>query len=294
MNLSVVIPVFNDTSALPALLDRLQKVAETNRYTLDVIMVDDGSSASDTWASMKSLKQASAGQHITLIRLNRNVGQHLATLIGLRQAQATWAITMDADLQHPPEEIPKLVRAITEQGADLVYGTTGHGHSAPYRLLSRAFKRIAHKRNDPVDRDASSFRALDLALIQGLDGRTPFVAIDTPLQTHARSATLVATEHHRSQAQQSSYSLKKRSLLALFALCSGKSFYRAASVIVAGFLGVGLLKLFTTSHGAINATSGAAVYILFGMLLAMALLALSRWQQRRIQRAGQSVMEMLQ
>jgi len=119
LRLSVVIPVYRSESILPELVRRLESVLEATADRFELILVND-SSPDRSWEVISDL----ARQHswIRPINLMRNYGQHNALLCGIRAAQYDVIVTTDDDLQHPPEEIPKLLAKLAE-GYDVVYGT---------------------------------------------------------------------------------------------------------------------------------------------------------------------------
>ena len=118
MKLSVVIPAFNEEGALPELLPRTTEVLEALTAEWELIVVDDGSTDA-TWALAEGA--AERDPRIRGIRLSRNFGHQVALTAGLSAATGDLTITMDGDLQHPPEMIPALV-AKAHEGYDVVYG----------------------------------------------------------------------------------------------------------------------------------------------------------------------------
>ena len=116
--LSVVIPVFNEEDNLPELHRRLVETLEKAGYDWEVIYVDDGST-DGSWELMKRLKGGDKRVH--LVRFNRNYGQHMAVFAGFEHVRGQVVVTLDADLQNPPEEIPRLVAKL-EEGYDVVSG----------------------------------------------------------------------------------------------------------------------------------------------------------------------------
>ena len=122
MLFSVVIPVFNSSRSLEELYGRLNKVfSDEIGADFEVVFVDD-SSGDDSFAVIMELKK----QHdnIKAIQFSRNFGQHKATICGFEYAQGEFILTMDDDLQHPPEEIPKLWSYLkTHEETDVVIGT---------------------------------------------------------------------------------------------------------------------------------------------------------------------------
>lgn len=118
-DLSVVIPVFNEEESLPVLVPRILGVVAENHLGLEqIILVDDGST-DGSWEIMRRL--ASEHAEITAVRLRRNFGKATALNIGINAATASIIITMDADLQDDPSELPRFIEAI-EDGHDLVSG----------------------------------------------------------------------------------------------------------------------------------------------------------------------------
>ena len=115
--LSLVIPIFNEEASLDELIQRCLAVAEPLVQSFEIILVDDGSSD----ASARKISEAARRYTGVVIgvMLNRNYGQHAAVMAGLAESMGTVVITLDADLQNPPEEIPKLLAKI-EQGCDVV------------------------------------------------------------------------------------------------------------------------------------------------------------------------------
>ncbi len=119
MDLSIVVPLFNEHESLPILVERLHGVIGAMGRSYEVILVDDGSN-DGSWKVIQAL--TAADQRVKGIRFGRNYGKSPALNEGFRAAQGGVVITMDADLQDDPDEIPELYRMITEDGFDLVSG----------------------------------------------------------------------------------------------------------------------------------------------------------------------------
>jgi len=119
MNLSVVIPLFNEQESLPELHDWIVRVMNENGFIYEVIFVDDGSK-DDSWKVIQSL--AAKNKHVKAFRFRRNYGKSPALHIGFEKAQGEVVITMDADLQDSPDEIPDLYKMISVDDYDLVSG----------------------------------------------------------------------------------------------------------------------------------------------------------------------------
>lgn len=119
MQLSLVIPLFNEAESLPELTAWIEQVMNEHQFTYELVYVDDGST-DDSWAVIQKLKRDNA--NITALRFRRNYGKSAGLNCGFAKAKGDVIITMDADLQDSPEEIPELYRLITEEGFDLVSG----------------------------------------------------------------------------------------------------------------------------------------------------------------------------
>ena len=119
MNISVVVPLFNEEESLPELYAWIERVMKANGFSFEVIFVNDGST-DRSWEVIEELKAQS--DCVKGIKFRRNYGKSPALYCGFAEAQGDVVITMDADLQDSPDEIPELYRMITEDGYDLVSG----------------------------------------------------------------------------------------------------------------------------------------------------------------------------
>jgi glycosyltransferase involved in cell wall biosynthesis len=119
MDISVVIPLYNEAESLPELQAWIERVMDENHFSYEVLYVNDGST-DDSWEVIERLAQQSP--HVKGIKFRRNYGKSPALHCGFRRAQGDVVITMDADLQDSPDEIPELYRMIREDNYDLVSG----------------------------------------------------------------------------------------------------------------------------------------------------------------------------
>lgn len=119
MDISVVVPLFNEEESLPELTDWIRRVMNQHDFSYEIILVDDGSNDS-SWKVIQQLKLAH--EEIIGIKFRRNYGKSAALNVGFDAAEGNVVITMDADLQDSPDEIPELYDRIVNQGADLVSG----------------------------------------------------------------------------------------------------------------------------------------------------------------------------
>ena len=119
LDISVVVPLYNEEESLPELVAWIDRVAQNNKLSYEIIMVDDGSS-DNSWAVVEQLKERYPA--INGIRFARNYGKSAALYCGFEEAEGEVVFTMDADLQDSPDEIPEMRRMILEDGYDLVSG----------------------------------------------------------------------------------------------------------------------------------------------------------------------------
>jgi polyisoprenyl-phosphate glycosyltransferase len=143
---SIVIPVYNSEKTLLQLYEKVDNVFKSINRTYELICVDDHST-DDSWNVLKALRKFNT--NIIIVRLSRNVGQHKALMCGFSFASGAFIITMDDDLQNPPEEIPNLINTIENSGFDVVYGISPErnhsfirqvGSKIYFRLMSSTFK----------------------------------------------------------------------------------------------------------------------------------------------------------
>lgn len=120
MDISVVVPLYNEAESLPELYEWIARVMREHGFSYETVFVDDGST-DDSWKVIKRLREADP-EHVKGVRFSRNYGKSPALNTGFLRAQGDVVITMDADLQDSPDEIPELYRMITGEGYDLVSG----------------------------------------------------------------------------------------------------------------------------------------------------------------------------
>ena len=119
MDISVVVPLFNEEESLPELSAWIKRVMDENNFSYEIIMIDDGSK-DNSWQVVEELQAQNS--NIKGIKFRRNYGKSAALFSGFDAVKGDVAITMDADLQDSPDEIPELFRMIKEDGFDLVSG----------------------------------------------------------------------------------------------------------------------------------------------------------------------------
>ncbi len=210
---SVVVPVFNSNESLIELFNRLSKVFNELGSSFEVVFVED-CGTDGSWDTIANLKKKHP-EHIKAIRLNKNFGQHSATMCGFSFAIGERIITIDDDLQNPPEEIPKLISAYEENNSDITYGIyTKKQHSFARNMLSKGVKKsnkIFHKGTDK----GSSFRLLSSRIIQKvLAHNITFIFVDEVVQWYTNKISFVAVDHKKREHSKSGYGPVKLFMLA--------------------------------------------------------------------------------
>lgn len=145
MDISVVIPLLNEEDSLPELSEWIERVMQEHNFSYEVLFIDDGST-DGSWGVIQRLRNANP--HIKGIRFQRNFGKSAALQVGFQQVKGDVVITMDADLQDSPDEIPDLYRMVTEDGYDLVSGWKKKRYdplskTLPTRLYNWATRRMS-------------------------------------------------------------------------------------------------------------------------------------------------------
>jgi len=149
MDISVVIPLYNEEESIPELFAWIERVMTENKFSYEVIFISDGST-DRSWDIISDLHQKSA--HVKGIKFRRNYGKSPALYCGFAEAQGDVVITMDADLQDSPDEIPELYRMITEEHYDLVSGYKKKRHdplskTLPTKLFNATARRVSGIKN---------------------------------------------------------------------------------------------------------------------------------------------------
>lgn len=206
--ISVVIPVYNSAEILPTLVGRLGIVLDQLVESYEVILVNDGS-RDTSWRTIKELAQQYAW--IVGIDFMRNYGQHNALLSGIRAARYPVLVTMDDDLQHPPEEIPLLLDKLDEN-VDVVYGTPRCEQHGLWRdLASRVTKyALQSAMSAETARNVSAFRVMRTQIRDAFaDFRGSSAAIDVLLTWGTTRFTAVPVRHEPRTSGKSNYTFRK-------------------------------------------------------------------------------------
>jgi glycosyltransferase involved in cell wall biosynthesis len=206
--LSVVVPVYNSQATLRTLVERLGPVLSAVASDYELILVNDGSRDA-SWNVIEELSVLHPW--IRGINLTRNYGQHGALLCGIRTAAYPLIVTMDDDLQNPPEEIPKLLRALTGS-LDVVYGMPRvEQHNLARNLASRITKlAMSSAMGAEAARNTSTFRVIRAHVRRAFENYTgPFVSIDVLLTWGTTRFAAIPVEHEPRGAGASNYTFRK-------------------------------------------------------------------------------------
>ena len=231
-SLSVVVPVYNGEDTIRALVERLAAALPPLTDQFEIILVNDDS-PDQSWHVINTLHEEYP--FVRGIHLMRNYGQHNATLCGVRAAQYSVIVTMDDDLQHPPEEIHKLIAKLVE-GYDVVYGYPNKlPHSFVRNFFSRATKRtLAFVMGVKTVKEISAFRAFRADLRRAFDNyQNAGVILDALLSWGTTRFTSVLVDEDPRTVGTSNYNFVKLVREAFLVLTG----YSTAPLKLASYLG---------------------------------------------------------
>jgi len=243
--ISVVVPVYNSQDSLEALATRLQPILRQAApdSTFEIILVNDGS-RDQSWPVIQRL--AAAHPFVRGINLMRNYGQHNALLCGIREARFATIVTIDDDLQNPPEEIPALLIQLA-QGFDVVYGKPQQEQHGLFRDLASQITKLVLKQamGAQTARHISAFRAFRTVLRQSFaDYKSPLVSIDVLLTWGTTKFTAIPVRHDARTIGTSNYTIRKLMLHATNMMTGFSTWpLRLASMVGFVFTAFGMLVL---------------------------------------------------
>jgi len=205
---SIVVPVYNSEQSLEELFAGIKAVFDERSETFEVIFVEDNGQ-DNSWEVLKKLK----GQYpdlITAVKLSKNFGQHNATFCGLGFSKGERVITIDDDLQTPPGEIDKLIRACETNQTELIYGCYGKkSHSRVRNMGSKSLKKSSKLIHDGPG-DGSSFRLISGELVKKiLHHQQHFIFLEEVLHWYTSDFEFVEVIHLPRKYRQSGYSIRK-------------------------------------------------------------------------------------
>jgi glycosyltransferase involved in cell wall biosynthesis len=219
MNISVVIPVYNGQETITPLVERLGKVLAPLTEAYEVILVCDGS-PDQSWEVIEVL--VARYPWVVGIQLMRNYGQHNALLCGMRAARYELTVTLDDDLQNPPEEIPILLKKLAE-GYDVVFGVPKKMSQSWWRNAASVLSKTAvgYVMGNKSLRDITSYRIFRTHLRQAFETyQGPDLLLDVLLTWGTNRFATVPVDEQPRQVGKSNYSLFKLIQMALVMLTS--------------------------------------------------------------------------
>jgi len=253
-SLSIVVPVYRSERILPELYARLVDALEELGGPFEIIFVED-CGGDGSWKRIKDL--ASRDARVRGIKLSRNFGQHNALLCGIRNARHGVIVTMDDDLQHPPDQIGLLVAGLRD-GCDVVYGVAHAEQHGLLRNFASRFTKLALQSAMGAKnaRNVSAFRAFRTGLRDAFkDFQNPSVSIDVLLSWATDAFGTVRVRHERRHAGASNYTIGKL-INHAFNLMTGYSTAPLRLVSIAGFV--------FTVFGCVLLVRVLGVYLLYG------------------------------
>lgn len=207
-SLSIVVPVYRAEGTVRELHRRLVAALEAENIGFEIVFVED-CGGDRSWELIQAL--AREDERVRGLRMSRNYGQHGALLCGIRAARNEVVITLDDDLQNPPEEIPKLLAKLAE-GFDMVYGTRAHERHGLLRDTASRVTKWALQSAMGADtaRDVSAMRAFRVELREAFANyRSPTVNLDVLLTWATTRFGSVVVRHEARQIGESGYNLRK-------------------------------------------------------------------------------------
>lgn len=268
--ISIIVPVFNEQENLKELIKRCVESCDWMERPFELILVDDGSRDSSPEIITEAAEQGS--NNVVGVLLNRNYGQHAAVMAGFAESRGNIIVTLDADLQNPPEEIPKLVEKI-EEGFDVVGSVRVPRCDTFFRkIASSIVNKVAQKATGVIMHDyGCMLRAYRRNIVDAMlacDERSTFIPVLA--NSFARHATEIEVKHDKRPDGKSKYGLWKLINLQFDLLTSMTTFpLRLLSVIgtLISLVGIGFgvfLFVMRLIYGAIWAAQG--VFTLFAIL----------------------------
>jgi undecaprenyl-phosphate 4-deoxy-4-formamido-L-arabinose transferase len=273
---SIVVPVFNEEASLPALFTRLYAVLDGAGVSYECLFIDDGSR--DRSAALLRAQQQARPAETRVILFQRNFGQHAAILAGFQYATGDVVVTLDADLQNPPEEIPRLIEA-ARAGHDYV-GTIRRGRQDHWlrrsmsKLINAARARTTQIR---ISDHGCMLRAYSRAIVAAINSSAEInTFIPALAYLYARAPTEIEVAHEARHAGKSKYSMYR--LIRLnFDLMTG---FTAVPLQLYSMLGIavsiiaGLFVLVLAARRLIIGPEAEGVFTLFGIVFFLVGLAL--------------------
>ncbi|TDV58022.1 undecaprenyl-phosphate 4-deoxy-4-formamido-L-arabinose transferase [Pseudomonas graminis] len=239
---SIVIPVYNEAQSLPELLRRTEAACALLGHAFEIVLVDDGSR--DDSAELLQEAAEREGSNVVAVILNRNYGQHAAIMAGFEQCKGDVVITLDADLQNPPEEIPRLVR-LAEKGYDVVGTVRNQRQDSAWRRWPSKLINLAVQRSTGVAMNdyGCMLRAYRRTIVDAMLAcreRSTFIPILA--NSFARHTTEILVEHAEREHGDSKYSpMRLVNLMFDLITCMTTTPLRLLSIVGVGMAVLGVL-----------------------------------------------------
>jgi glycosyltransferase involved in cell wall biosynthesis len=209
---SVVIPVFRSSHILADLLEQLTCQMDKLGQLYEIIFIEDNG-GDNSWEVLRALLPKYP--RVRILKMMRNFGQHNAIMCGFAHSKGEMVITMDDDLQNPPEEINKLIARINE-GYDIVYGVPIMKRHHPVRNIGSFLVRTLYKKIFGLLVDPTSFRIIRRKIVEGIVNYDKnFTYIEGLIAWHTTNVGEVGVRHDTREAGRSSYSVRKLFVLAM-------------------------------------------------------------------------------
>ncbi len=235
LELSIVIPVYNSSKIVSKTVQETVKSLNKTGLIYEIVLVNDGS-PDQSWEILKSLRNEHS--NLRIINLIKNYGQHSAVFCGIENSVGKYIVTMDDDLQNPPEEIIKLYKKITV-GYDLVFAEFNSKKHAEYRKLGSRIVNFLNKKifKKPQGVVLTNFRIFTRAVADRVVSHNTFYPyIPGLLLMYSSSVANVTTDHHPRSIGGSNYSLKKIIKL-VFRILFNYSVYPLNVILTIGIIG---------------------------------------------------------
>jgi undecaprenyl-phosphate 4-deoxy-4-formamido-L-arabinose transferase len=267
--ISVVIPVYNEAENLPLLMDRLEEVMQSMKRPYEIIFVDDGSRD----RSLEILKGFRKNECVRVVELTRNYGQHKAIMAGFSVVRGSIIVTLDADLQNPPGQIPALVETMEKGNYEIVGSFRAMRYDSlmrkiPSRIMNSITLRISKVRMSDWGCMLRAYRRKVVDLMVASQEYSTFIPVLATL--FAKRMTEIPVEHATRYGGKSNYGLRKLVSLQFDLLTSFSEFplkvllYVGTILSIAGVSFGVLLGIARVFYGAEWAASG--VFTLFAVL----------------------------
>ncbi len=238
---SVVIPVYNSQDLVGTTIDRVVEMFEAAGLRYQVVLVNDGS-RDGSWDVIA--ERARTSPHVVALDLLRNYGQHHANLAGMRESTGDYVITMDDDLQNPPDQVLLLIEKALD-GHDVVFGRFDRKQARGYRRLGSKMINVINRRvfDQPAGLAVSNFRILRRDVVERICGsRTAHPYITGQALMYSHSPADVVVRHDPRASGTSNYGLRRIASLVLTILFSYSVFpLRAAAALGFGVAGISFL-----------------------------------------------------